>query len=89
MARSVVGKVQSISWSNPNTTGVLDFVVSYYADVKNCPPIGQIVAKCDITQNDTQLNQAIRQAAADAVNASAVNGVSPGLVANDVVGCNV
>lgn len=90
MARSIVGEVVSVSSSNTNPSGTLDFVVNYYAaGLKNCPLSGQIVARCDITQSDAQLNLSIRQAVADAVNASAVDGSSPGVVAGDVVGCNV
>ncbi len=70
--------------------GVLDFLVSYFAPTANqCVTSNTIVAKCDITQNDTQLTTALRQAVADAVNATTSNGISPAISANDVVGCNI
>lgn len=86
MARSVVGRVLSISSSTGNAPGVLDFVVTFYSStLVNCISSGTIIAKCDITQNDTQLTNAIRQAIADYINSISSNNVT----AADIVGCNV
>jgi len=90
MARSVVGKVFCISTSTGNGQGILDFTVDYFVTIQmQGPTTGRVIAKCDITQNDTQLTTALRQAVADAVNLSALVALSPQIAASDVVGCNV
>jgi hypothetical protein len=92
MAIKAIGTVFSIGWSSSNPTNTADVCVDYMlSEWVDGPMSGRAILTVDITLNDTQVTQTLRDGLAAWVNNLAVSlgHASPGLVSADIRGCNV